>query len=335
MSEPVKLGELADLSRLDEMVKQKMIARKESDDGRVLYDYTHVAQFSKTWNNETRLCRGLVTDENGVILGRPFRKFFNLGEIDVELPDEPFEVFDKLDGSLIIAYLWHGGLGVNTRGSFVSDQAIAAKAWLDGRGFVPEEGVTYCFEWIAPDNRIVVNYGDRRECVFLDLLDNRTGQSIESDWSGARATKVSANRFDELPDRDDAEGYVVRFQSGLRVKIKHPRYVQIHRALNGLNEHRVWEMLSGGTSLTELYEILPDESYDWLKDVEQRLVNAYNEIERAASESWRVLPSSSNRKAFALEAVKLPYRSVLFALADKKDYSKHIWMMIEPKKENQ
>ena len=63
-----------------------------------------------------------------------------------------------------------------------------------------------------------------------------------------------------LPDRENAEGYVVQFRSAMRIKVKHPRYVAIHRALNDLTEHHVWEMLRLGESFDDLTELVPDES---------------------------------------------------------------------------
>ena len=63
-----------------------------------------------------------------------------------------------------------------------------------------------------------------------------------------------------VPERENAEGYVVQFRTAMRVKVKHPRYVAIHRAWNGLTEHHVWEMLRLGESFDDLMELVPDES---------------------------------------------------------------------------
>lgn len=68
-----------------------------------LYDYSQVCQFERCWTPETMQCRGLVVHDNGTVIARPFPKFFNVEEHDEPLPSEEFEVFDKLDGSLIIA----------------------------------------------------------------------------------------------------------------------------------------------------------------------------------------------------------------------------------------
>jgi RNA ligase len=321
-----------------------MIARKESDDGRILYNYTDRAQYSQIWTDETRLCRGLVTDTDGCILARPFPKFWNLSEHaspDLpDIPDEPFTVTDKLDGSLICVYLHRGKLAVNTRGSFTSDQALAAREWLAEYSWAISKGETWLFEWIAPDNRIVVDYGQRRECVLLDVIDNATGRSIKSLNSRhpfAEAESIPVTDLDSLPDRENAEGYVVRFRSGMRVKVKHPRYVAIHRALNGLNEHRVWEMLRKGTSFDELLEIVPDESYKWLDATKSALEQQFAELlarsEHEFNDILTLIGEDGNRKEFAAMALKSDLRAVLFALLDDKPEDRvHdlIWKMIEP-----
>lgn len=340
------LSAMMDLDALEQLIGIGMIDRKESDDGRVLYDYTHRAQFSGMWTPETTQCRGLVTDTSGKVLARPFPKFWNLAEHASpnlpDIPDEPFEVLDKLDGSLIIVYRYQGRVCANTRGSFTSDQAIAALEWLlspQSPAFDVRLDETWLFEWIAPDNRIVVNYGDRRECVLLDVIDNESGGSLLANRKHAFTVpeKIDAADLDALPERDNAEGYVVKFEGGMRVKVKHPRYVAIHRALSGLNEHRVWEMLRDGVPFDDLYEVLPDESYEWLKYTESlfrlRLVahglSATQEFGRVMGAA--PLATDNHRKAFALEALKSPYRAILFAMLDKKPYDHLIWKMIEPK----
>lgn len=337
----VLLGDILDLDNLRSMVTQKYIKRIESGDGRVLYDYTSSAQFDRVWNNETRLCRGLVTDDHDNLLARPFPKFWNLSDHAnpalPPVPNEPFDISDKLDGSLIIAYRYNSQLAANTRGSFTSTQALAAAKWLRSptfAGFVPEQGVTHLFEWISPDNRIVIDYGARRECVLLDVIDNHTGRSISpTNDLFARPEVIAASDYHALPARDNAEGYVVRFQSGFRVKVKHPRYVQLHKLLSGLTEHRVWEILSSGSTIDDILEIVPDETYQWLRDVEATLLARFHTIcTEANTEASRIKDrAGADRKAFAAEATKSEYRSLLFLLFDGKSCSSLAWKLIEPR----
>lgn len=338
-----RLEDFLDTANLAKMVAEGYISRKESGDGRVLYDYTSRCQFRRVWNNETRTCRGLVATADGDVLGRPFPKFWNLSEhANPELPPvpaEPFEVFDKLDGSLVIAYEWNRRTKVNTRGSFNSDQAVAAQAWLDERyplGLSIPPGQTWLFEWIAPENRIVVHY-ERRELVLLAVVDNATGLDLplpgDRSWPGRR---VAQYHFDSLEavaaaERDDAEGYVVRFSSGMRVKVKGSEYVRLHRILTGVSAKTIWECLSNGTGLDPVLDGVPDEFREWVQKTALMLRLGYADREGCASaEFHRIKHLGDDRKAFAAEAVKSPYRALLFAMLDGKDYSGAIWRELRP-----
>src|SRR3972149_3073306 len=114
-----------------DLVQQKYLSVQKHDKVDLLiWNYTPKAQFSRYWTDETMMARGLITDLEGNVIARPFRKFFNYSEHTGEdsklpsLPMETFEVFDKLDGSLGILY-WRGETPyIATRGSFSSDQAI-------------------------------------------------------------------------------------------------------------------------------------------------------------------------------------------------------------------
>ena len=92
---------------------------------------------------------------------------------------------------------------------------------------------TYLFEIIYPQNKIVVNYGDREDLILLAVIDNLAGQDYPlDDYIGLgfpvvkRFTGLSA--LDKLksdadnPANDNSEGYVVRFRSGLRIKSSLP-----------------------------------------------------------------------------------------------------------------
>lgn len=112
-----------------------------------IYNYTAKAQYTRTWNETTTACRGLITDIQGNVVSRPFSKFFNLEEVDA-LPDEPFTVSEKLDGSLAISYWIDGRMHVAMRGSFDSPQSQWANEWLQNN--MPDTMLcskyTYLFE---------------------------------------------------------------------------------------------------------------------------------------------------------------------------------------------
>ena len=88
-----------------------------------IWNYNEKVQYENLWDDITLMCRGLVTDDNGNVVARPFKKFFNLSE-QKHSATEKFDVYDKLDGSLGIFFYYNGGWIMATRGSFTSDQAV-------------------------------------------------------------------------------------------------------------------------------------------------------------------------------------------------------------------
>lgn len=64
--------------------------------------YTPKVQYQKKWTRELLLARGMVVDDEGNIIARPLQKFFNHYEICDPLPSGQVQVYEKMDGSLIM-----------------------------------------------------------------------------------------------------------------------------------------------------------------------------------------------------------------------------------------
>ena len=113
-----------------------------------IWNYTEEVQYNNKWDEITLSARGLVTDEFGTIVARPFTKFFNMEE-GKHTPTTDFEVFEKVDGSLGIVFNYKGEWMIATRGSFTSDQAIKGKEMLDKYPVEKlDKNKTYLFEII-------------------------------------------------------------------------------------------------------------------------------------------------------------------------------------------
>ena len=316
--------------------------RKHPDLPLYIYNYTAKAQYENVWNESTLTCRGLICDEGGHIYARPFRKFFNLEQVE-QLPDEPFEVTEKMDGSLGIMY-WHEGQPfIATRGSFDSDQAREANKMLRNYHIAGlDPAYTYLFEIIYPENRIVVDYGSRRELVLLAAV--HTGSGLEMahwalvDWvKWPHIVEYMPMGLDELRayTATNKEGFVLHFMAGLRVKVKLAEYVRLHKLLTGITEKSIWrDYLMPGNDITPLLDRVPDEFNVWLKSTVANMQNAYRLIEQDATcEYVKAIRQAgqTDRRAFAEIAKRSTVAPILFNMLDGKDYSRHIWKMIEPK----
>ena len=298
-----------------------------------IYNYTAKAQYAHAWNPATLTCRGVITDEAGTIVARPFSKFFNLEQVDA-LPTEPFEVYEKLDGSLGILY-WIGDEPyIATRGRFDSRQAqVATQLLRDYDLSALDRRLTYLFEIIYPENRIVVDYGARRELVLLAVIETATGCEHPVPNVGFSV----AQRYDHVGDLaslqarqwDNTEGFVVRFASGLRVKVKCTEYVRLHRLLTGVTEKMVLEeYLMTGADMDSLYERVPDEFNAWLRRTVRNFYAQYIQIEQAARRIF-TSTSATTRKEYAAVFTQTPYSTVLFQMLDGRDYQNLIWKMIK------
>jgi len=349
------ITDILDVDNLDRHVIAGTVRRVEHPtEPLVLFNYTQTCQFSGAWDNESRASRGLIVRRDGLVMARPFPKFHNLYEHGDESAAGPIRlvppltVFDKLDGSLGIAYKRpsDGRAAWATRGSFTSDQAIWATEWWGQQGypFAEVDGVTLLAEIIYPANRIVVDYGNRSGLTLLAAIDNATGEQVGPFgggfdwWPGDQVecfgvtddmSTVNAN------DRPNAEGYVIL--SGdrrTRVKIKGDEYMRLHKILTGISSVSVWDMLRNGDDLGVVRDGVPDEFAAWLESTVDGLNAKHAAIASDARQQFaRMAMMAGDRKAFAAEAVKSTHRGLLFALLDGKPIDAAIWQAIRPERE--
>ena len=82
------------LDKYEELRKEKLVQIKDHIILPLkLLNYTHRAQFKKSWCGELMIARGLVVREDGMIVARPLPKFFNAYELKGPRPKGPFEVY--------------------------------------------------------------------------------------------------------------------------------------------------------------------------------------------------------------------------------------------------
>ena len=150
---------MKEVKRLKDFIssaEQGRVYMQESPCGNlVLFNYTPETQFSRDWDSITLASRGIIFEkDSGSIIARPFGKFFNMEEHAQEgmepIPNEDFEVYEKVDGSLGILYYYDGKWRINTRGSFESEQARYANEVLLPKYDISnlDKSKTYLFEII-------------------------------------------------------------------------------------------------------------------------------------------------------------------------------------------
>ncbi|MFE9137812.1 RNA ligase [Streptomyces sp. NPDC007355] len=326
-----------------------------------IYTYAPVCQYENLWNDVTMRCRGLVVDDDsGRIVALPFPKIFvttmhNHGlPFAPPLPAEPFEILEKADGSLAIVFHYRGKWHAASKGSFISGQAQWAQAVLDSSDTSRlDPSLTYLAEAIYPDNRIVIDYGSRKDLVLLaafrpaDLGEMPLevagghwapiGPTVStwglSDSVEALEQLAAANTTvdGDLVSGTAAEGYVIRFASGLRAKVKLADYLQIHALFTGTNERTVWEVLAAGNDPADLFDQVPDEFRDWAHRVADKMRAQVSDWIAKATVAYQEIGHLNGRKEFALRAVNSPYRAALFHLYDGRDITALAWKEARPR----
>lgn len=331
-----------------------------------IFTYTRECQYGHIWTPVTMRCRGLIADDKtGDVVALPFPKIFvtamhGVHDFAPPLPAEPFEIFEKADGSLIIAFYYDGRWHAASKGSFISEQAQWAQAVLDAAdlsGLDPE--LTYLAEAIYPTNRIVVDYGQREELMLLAAYRPADGteeplSDVAPHWKaigpvvrswGLRSSVAELEQLAAASTTLDGttaggteeEGYVIRYASGARAKIKLMSYLTLHKLFTGTNERTIWEVLASGQDPAVLFDQVPDEFADWARAIAAALREQHdrtvNEAVAAYGDVIAKLPAEPDRKTFALEAVKSEHRSALFLIHDGRidAVDAWAWKQIKPR----
>jgi len=326
----------------DEYVKKGLIRSQKYKD-MTIYQYTEFTQFESLWNNCTLNARGIVFDDDGVLVQRCMPKFFNHDEPDgikvekLMLKEQLPVIQEKLDGSLIkITKDQKHGLVITSKASFESDQAKMAKEIVEENNYSFKEGWTYHFELIHPDNQIVLNYGDERKLVLLAIIDNKTGRDIDiymfKSFEKPQLYELGVLLNVNALNKDGLhEGVVVNYGS-YRLKYKTDEYIRLHRIVTEFTPKRVWEALSSGQRIDRMN--IPEEFIKWLDETERKLLLEYNELFDKINQ---VLADTINmtNKEIALsddEAIK-EMREYIFAIRSGKSIEAKVWKAIKPKGE--
>jgi hypothetical protein len=354
MSAPADEKARVDIAAFEAYKKQGLVrCTRHPKRDLLIWNYTETVQRKGPWDAVTNAARALVTDASGRVVARSFPKFHNLAQGKHTATPE-FRVFDKMDGSLGLVF-WHQDAWIAcSRGSFVSEQAEAARAMLARScDAVLDREVCYSVEIIYPENRVIVDYGARRALVFLAAFrpdgtevfpaaEQLAACGFESVREVACADLEAVAALHTL-NAPNAEGYVVRFSNGDRAKIKFADYLNLHRSRADMHGLRVWELFAAKTiPATAMLELLTDDpaAVAWFRarwDALQARVDAaladvdaaYARVLAALAADPHDCPKES--KAFARAALREPLSTLLFIKRAGKDVWRAVVSDLRPK----
>lgn len=310
-----------------------------------IYNYTRTVQYGGLWDDITINFRGTILDESGNLVAKSFPKFKNIEEyLPTELPNEDFNIYEKMDGSLGIAYFYDNKWNMATRKCFYSDQAIKGLEILNRFDTsLLDVNYTYLFEIIYANNWIIVRYNEEK-LVLLAKYNVATGEEgdVQTDYYKANFDVVNCynnlpNNFGELKRsiEDNKEGYVLRFKNGMRVKMKSEEYVRLHKILTNVSNMDIWLSMKNGEDLSLILDAIPDEMDNNVRKFVDYLKMSYNIVYDTALDFYENLLDENyitSKKDFALLIKDLcpKNKSLLFAFWDKKEYENIIWNIVKP-----
>jgi len=342
----------------EELVQQGYLSKSELDD-LVLYNYTDKCTFDNHWNDITLNSRGTIYDKTtGKVVFLALPKFFNLNqrpEVEEQnLPDLPFQVFEKVDGSWGTLYRHNGEFKIATRGSFYSEQAIKATEMLKKHDLSElSDNITLLFEIIYPENKIIVDYGQKEELVLLTAMDTDTLEELTdyevNDYANRfgfrRPLTFNISKIQYIKKAAETlspsqEGWVIRYSNGLRLKIKGQEYMKLAKFKYYMSPLSVWEALKEGKIEERLAEC-PDEFHEELRGIVKKLRIQYHLVFGRLNDDMakRCLMADETNKetrkcvAQDIGTFKPPYKNYYFAMLSKNfDVADEIiYNIIEPK----
>ena len=293
-----------------------------------LFTYTRSCVYDNAWDDFSLMARGLILNEKREqVIATPFPKFFNVGERDEPIPDQPFETFEKLDGSLIIAF-WGGFEWCTaTKGSFSSEQALWANLQLRKlrtSGLLRE--TTFLFEAIYPENRIVIRYLEPKlvllaayddfgyEYPYNELLYNAEAMGCELAKRHEYASVSELlEKAETLPG--DEEGFVLRFKDGHRLKVKGAEYRRLHALIHRVTPLALWEAMRSGDDLKKFRKDLPEEFWEDFDRIEGKLSAGYTGLLTEMTKILIKLQDKSDKEVgLALKDYPPELRRLIFPL---------------------
>lgn len=276
-------------------------------------------------NRMRRECRGLIFYPNGDLMSRPFHKFFNVNEREetqinrIDL-SQPHVIMEKMDGSMIRPVIVNGCLRLATKMG-VTEVAMAAEKYLASRKDSGEimnwmerlvkGGFTPIFEFVAPDNQIVINYNEP-DLVLLAIRDNETGNYLGRQNSTPEGLtvvpeygSVEGNLADYIARarmQEGREGDIIRFADGHMLKIKNDWYVRIHKTVDKIRFDRHIVELILHEEIDDVVAMLPKHEADRVHQFAQRFGERLHAVVEGYERYWNtVVASGLDRKRYALE----------------------------------
>lgn len=211
------------------------------------------------FKKKEEIFRSSIWSDEGELLSAGFKKFCNYQENnEYPSPDSLLgtSIVNKEDGSLLCVNKHNGILNCRTRGSFGISHLLNGYEidvlkdkypFAFDNPILNEEHCTFLFEWVSPDNVIVLKYPEP-DIYFLNIVNHSNYSYFAQDDLDVIAQEYELKRpirykFEDLESLiknieiwDNREGVCLYHKNNNDItKIKASRYLLIHSLKSDLN----------------------------------------------------------------------------------------------------
>lgn len=266
------------------------------------------------WTQKNKIFRSSLWNHKGELVSAGFPKFTNFGEKPEEFPVpqslKDTTIVEKLDGSLLIVSKYNGHYIIRTRGTVDASKLdngyeleIFKEKYLSKlTELCPDETweFSFLFEWVSPNQRIILNYGDQPEWYLVGYVIHYgyslLAQNALNMWASQigcpRPTTYKFPSLDEL--FDDVEMW--KGKEGVCIYSNHDQTIHKVKGFWYLSLHRMKEALAsfdkvvdvwfdqGMPSYKQFEEFITDQ-FDWelwtqIRGDASRICDGYKEVEK-------------------------------------------------------
>lgn len=334
------------------MVDTELFRVVEKDDLRLITPRYDMSNDNMGWTPSNVWCRSRVETMGGKTVSQGYAKFWNLecgpefakvttaNVLDAIRSGRKIIATLKVDGSLLIRSVYKDKLILRTRGSFSYEHHEATAAEMDlfkqryPRLFnldLYNERIHLFFEWVTPNNQIVVRY-EQPELYLLGAVQENHGgvkhyltmdelKPIAADL-GIQLVEhfeISSigdwyNFYQTTIDSRDIEGYVLRLDDEQKlVKVKAKLYLAKHALKSELSFRKMVELwIQGGCKeaheaiLMQLQKLYDEETVMWALPYVDALYKAVDAWRAALQEVKDYCASRKEwiRKDYAIDMQK-------------------------------
>lgn len=283
-------------------------------------------------NSIYRELRSLVIDiKNENIVLCPFKKFFNVNEIPETSMEnvinnikcaKTVEISNKLDGSMQQArwynnqFFYTGSSAIDPKESQqLKDGLDIFNSSVNHQNMVKENpNLTFIFEYISPNNLIVVKYNETKLCL-IGIRDVYTGRQFTYNEMVEYAnkynvphTEVENRTFNEVINSidnyhaEEKEGWVL-YVDGNMYKMKCNEYREVHRILSFVSAPNIIMKSIADDYFDDIISKVPEAYRENIRKVADIVYKYVRDTQKAIDEWYEKMPKN-DRKTFAIAVNK-------------------------------